>query len=374
MKKYNIIYLFLTVLLASSCAVEDSLEPSNSDTNRVDSQIDFSNPTIKKWYDQLNTGVLFDYDSISDFAYVAGNRTEAAVWERIEIPKVSTAFEDANGVIPANEMANYETYKSEITTFLDTTLFKYFKPDSPIVQYMPHKVLISDFIYSPANVFGEAGSVLIESEARKTNTTEADLRAIYNKHSLVFGVNLNELTTNADIEEYSKDAFYIFVSRMLGMHEELINDIPYAFFEGKHDYYGQNMEALYREENAIPEEKYVFVADRDWFYAKGFIDAKYFYNAPRGITTFIQTVDEDGNRLSIFNQIRHTDAIVLTYDFIADELVDVRSYLNEMIFREATEIEAFPQNIQDNMKILLDIFTNWGIDILAVNPDLAVLN
>lgn len=45
-----------------------------------------------------------------------------------------------------------------------------------------------------------------------------------------------------------------------------------------------------------------------------------------------------------------------------------------MIYRDADEFLEFPQNIQDNLKALLDLFTDLGIDILALNPDLEVLN
>ncbi|OMP30160.1 hypothetical protein [Mangrovimonas sp. DI 80] len=373
MKKHNILFLLLIAIIAISCENEDNLEPSYLDEDRVASQIDVSDPIINKWYTDLNMGVLYEYDSILDFAYVAGTSNQATTWARIEIPEIRTRFENEAGLIPADQISEYESYKASVTTFLDTALFKYFDASKTIANYMPYKVLISNYVYSPNSVSGEARDVLIESESRKSSSTEGDLRAVYNDHSIVFGVDLDEFTSESTINKYSKDAFYILVSRIISMHN-LIDLIPAEFFEGKSEYYAQNMEAIYREETEVPDDKLVFVVDREWFYSKGFIDAKYFYNSPTGLTTFIQTVDEDGNSLSIINYIRHRNAIVVSYDFVEDELTDVRSYLSEMIHRNATEIEAFPENIQNNMKLLLDTFTSLGIDIMSVNPDLEVLN
>ncbi|WP_053975846.1 hypothetical protein [Mangrovimonas xylaniphaga] len=373
MKKNSILYLLLVAFISVSCDKEDNVEPSYLDEDRVGSQIDLSDPTIKKWYTDLNMGVLYEYDSILDFAYVAGTSNQATAWERIEIPEIRTRFENEAGVIPSDQISEYEAYKSSVTTFLDTSLFKYFEASKTIVNYMPYKVLISNYVYSPNGVSGEARDVLVESESRKNNSTEGDLRAVYNDHSIVFGVDLDEFTSESTIDTYSKDAFYIFLSRIISMHN-LIDIIPAEFFDGKSEYYGQNMEAIYREETEVPDDKLVFVVDREWFYSKGFIDARYFYNSPTGLTTFIQTVDEDGNSLSVINYIRHQNAIVVTYDFVEDKLTDVRSYLSEMIHRNASEIEAFPENIQNNMKLLLDTFTSLGIDIISVNPDLEVLN
>ncbi|WP_143953976.1 hypothetical protein [Robertkochia solimangrovi] len=365
----NILFkvLGLMFVLLVSCEKEDFLEPSNADTDRVAGQIDLSIPEIKKWYNEFNMGVLYEYHDTLDFAYAASTDDASRIWETVEIPMMRTIFEDTLGnMIPGNETL-YEDYLLEAVKFYDTTLFKYFDPNGKIAEYMPYKVLISESIFSPSYVPGGAGTILTESEERYSSTSKNGLRVVYNPHSIV--MTFNKDNVEGDIEGYTKDNFYIFLNRIISMHE-LYNEIPATFFSGKATYYGQDMEIIYREEMDIEEEKNVYVFEKDWFYEKGFVDAQYFYGS--GLRNFYQFYDEDGNRLPSY--IKHEKALVPGYEFVSDKFMDVRSYLNEMMFRDADELLEFPENIQENMKILIDYFEGMGVSILEMNPDLEVLN
>lgn len=359
----------LLMVSLTACHNEDELEASNKDVDRVTSQIDVSIADVERFYADYNMGLLFEYDQNLDFAYVASSDSEALIWGDMEIPQVSTLFDNDNtGVVLPENKAVYQQYKTDIAALLDNSVFKFFKPNTTIAGLMPYKVLVSESIFSPRNVAGEASDVITESEGRFSSDANSQLRTVYNNNSMVFGVNLSDI---GDETEFSKDNFFIFFSRILRMHN-LYDAIPESFYANKDAYYGLEMEPVYREELDIADEKLVFVIDKDWFYAKGFITAKYFYDS--GLGTIYQQYDEDGNYLGISGQIRHYDAIAPSDEFVEDEGEDVRAYLNEMIYRTGDEILAFPQNIQDNMKLLLDLFTGWGVDMLAVNPDLEVLN
>lgn len=361
MKNNILFYLLLIAIGVSSCDREETITASSIDEDRVLSQIDFTNPDIQNWYNDYNMGVLFEYNNILDFAYVAGSRSEGEIWGRVEIPQIKTLF--------PNNPTDYTNYKAEVATYLNNNLFKYFKTNSKIATLMPYKVLVSESVFSPSNIPGEASNVITESDSRYSSSAQNGVRAVYNNHALVFGINLNEVSLAQD--KFKKDNFYIFLSRIMGMHQ-LYDLVPEAFYGNKAKYYGYEMEAIYRAEKGIADNKLVFVIDKNWFYGLGFIDAKYFFDSQIG--TIYQNYDENGNYLGVAGRITHLKAIAPDDEFVSSKEKDVRAYLNEMIHRNESEILAYPQIVKDNMKILRDLITGWGVDITAINPALDVLN
>ncbi|WP_370478534.1 hypothetical protein [Tamlana flava] len=372
MKNNVIKYLLLFVFAITACETDEYAAATNKDEDRVATQIDLSNPMVAQWYKDLNMGVLFEYDKNLDIAYVAGSDATASRWDDAEIPEISTLFEDSSTATLPDNIETYKQYKDSVVKLFDENIFKFFKANSFISGLMPYKIIVSHSIYFPGNLPGEAGSVVTESTSRYSDDNTGQLRTVYNDNAIVFSGDINDITsTEAKIVEFSKDNFYILFSRIMGMHN-LYDLIPESFHANKNEYYGNEMEAIFRDEMNIADEKLVFVIDKDWFFAKGFIDSKNFYES--GIGTIFQNYDEDGNYLGVAGRITHRDAIAPDDEFVADKETDIRSYLNEMIHGSSDEILAYPQNIQDNMKLLLDLFTEWGVDMLLVNPDLEVLN
>lgn len=364
MKNTITICLVLISLLAVSCVSEDTLTPSLKDEDRVGSQIDLSNPVISRLYEDFDMGLLYEYQDTLDFAYIASSDAAAEVWASVEIPMIKTLFVGDGEVLGSD--TEYKAYVEEVVTMLDTTVLTYFDPAKKIGSLMPKKVLLSSSIYSVGTISGDPALILVESDSRFSSSPRNNLRTIFNRHAIVFNVNKED--AQKDLEEYSLDNFYILLSRIMGMHN-LYDEIPEAFYNGKSSYYNQEMEAIYREENGIADEKTVYVVDKDWFYSKGFVDANYFFSRT-GLRTYYQYYDEDGNRLPSY--IKHERAILPSYSFVADRAVDVRSYINEMIHRDESELLAFPENIQENMRLLLETFDEWGVNLVGINPDLAV--
>lgn len=377
MKNSILIYLALIVCSIVACDVDEYVTASNLDEDRVLSQIDFSNPDIKTLYDEYNMGLLFEYQDTLDFAYSAGSAAQANVWGNIEIPQIKTRFE-VDGVLTTEAQAEYEQYKSEVTTFLIDYLFKYFKPNTPVADLMPYKVLISNSIFSENNISGEVLSVVRESEERLSSSLSGNFRTVYNDHSIVFSVDLDQLGTTSRKEEFTKDNFYILLSRIMGMHN-FYDMVPEEFFAGKEDYYGLVMDESFISETGKEDYARFDIIDKDWFYEKGFIDAKYFYNRPSGLGNYNQYYDQEtgvqfSTAVNGFRYISHSNALKPGYKFVDDKEYDVRAYVNELIFRDSDELLEFPQNIQDNLKIILGLLTEWGVDMVAINPDVEVLN
>lgn len=365
MKKIFLLYGLLLSTVFIACQEEEKLTASLVDKDRVATQIDLSKPIIKNLKDNYNLGLLYEYNSVLDFAYSAETVAATNKWGAIDIPQMKSNFLDANGNFPAENTAAYQARVDVALTFVNESLFKYFKPNSFIATKMPYKVLLSENIDAE-----QAASVnpIIESDSRIGYSGKGTLFSVYNNNSIVINVNSSMITASA--AKIRNDNFYVFLSRIMEMHN-LYDLVPKAFSEGKSLYYGQLMETSYRTELNKGPERTIYIIDKNWFYSKGFIDAKFFYNYPLGLGTVNVFKDELGVTLTPF--VAYPKGLKPTYTFVSGIKPDVRSYLNEMIHRNATEINAFPAITKNNMKILINLFQGWGVDILEFNPALKVL-
>lgn len=365
MKKICLLYGVLLSTVFVACQGEEELTPSLKDINRIDAQIDLSKPIVKKAKDNFNTAILFEYNSVFDFAYTSETVTAANKWGLVEIPEMKSNFLDTNGNLPADKVAAYQARVDEALTFIDQSLLKFFKPNSFIATKMPNKVLISENIYAEQAAGQEP---IIESDSRVNSSGKFDLYSVYNSNSIVINVNKDIIANSST--KLKNDNFYVFLCRIMEMHN-LYKLIPKAFSEGKSVYYGQLMETSYRTELNKGTDKTIYYIDKNWFFSKGFIDAKFFYNAPVGLGLVTVSKDENGNTIS--PSLKLEKGLRPTYVFVSGVQKDVRSYLNEMIHRNATELAAFPAVTKNNMRILINLFEAWGVDILAFNPALQVI-
>jgi len=360
MTKNWILYILLVGILYSCQKDEDILEPSYADVDRVASQVDLTNATVKDIYEKFNVGVLYEYDDTLDFAYTAQEADVSALWGSVEIPEIKSIYLDSLGNMSPDTVAYYEEYVNAAIAFVDTAIFQRFDPASTVITRFPKKVLIAESIYAESKTYLYP---LIESESRSSRYYYGALSMVYNSHSFVIAYNPDEV--ERDLDAYILDDFYVFFNRVMEMND-LFSLIPESFSEGKDAYYDQEMDSLYRTDMGIDDETTVYVVDKDWVYSKGFVDAQYFYNSPSGLGNVYD--------YSTSPSTKYTKAFKPSYDFVADLETDVRSYVNEMLHRDADELAAFPANIQENMRTLYNLFTSWGVDFKSLNPDLEVLN
>ncbi len=351
--------LLLFTVLFAACETEEELTPSYADSNRVEDFLSQAqNAYVNEVYNRFGCGLMYEYDNILDFAYTAENATAAGKWGAIEIPMMQKAFLNAEGEMTSDSLENYNAYVDKGLAFIDSALIQYFGTSGYIATHMPFKVLLSNGIFTTTSV---ANTVLTESDSRVGTTAENSLNCVYNDNSIVINVNQDGLLFNAD--KFRKDNFYIFLVRMLEMHD-LYDEIPGEFSDLSSPYYGLTIENVYADEYGIDlddEESDTIpdVIDKTWFYGKGFVDARYFYNRSQGIG--LTTINGEAK------------AIRRTYSFVADLETDFRSYLNEAIHRNADELVVYPATITDKMKLLIQTFDEWGVDIVAFNPDLEIL-
>jgi len=365
MKKTYFLYTIVCSILLISCQVEEELTPSLKDADRIATQINLTKPVVKNLKDNFNVGLLYEYNSTLDFAYTAETVVAAEKWGAVELPEMKSKFLDANGNLPAENVAPYQARVDEALTFVNESIFKYFKPNSFIASKMPTKVLLSESIYAEQGVNQDP---IIESESRVNSSGKFDLYSVYNNHSIV--INVNKDLVALSTAKIRNDNFYVFLCRIMEMHN-LYSLVPKAFFEGKSAYYAQVMETSYRTELNKGPERTIYIIDKNWFFSKGFIDAKFFYNPPVGLGTVTVSRDELGNTIS--PALRYDKGLRPTYFFVANPNKDVRSYLNEMIHRNATELNAFPTITKNNIRMLVNLLQGWGVDIVEFNPALKVV-
>ena len=371
--KTRIIFCLVASLLWIACDDEDTLSPSMADTDRVMSQIDMEHPVVKRIYDDFGVGLLYEYNDTLDFTYVAATYLEADKWGTVDIPQIKSRFADENGELPADSINKYKAYVDGRLTFIDTTLFKYFDPNGIIATKMPYKVLLSENVFSETGVTGLASRVLRESESRVNRDLHGSLHSVFNDHSHAFKVKEEDVAVGTS--KYIKDNFYAFLSRIIDMHK-LYELAPDEFYGNKDLYYGKTLAAVYREENGMEEEEELEITyfPKEWLFEKGFIDAEYFYDITDGLpNTWARDKngnymkDENGNYIYLEKALLVSD---VNLAFVEDRSEDLRSYLVELMYRNVDELEAFPENIQQNLMIVLNLITEWGVDLESINPEL----
>ncbi len=362
MKKILLIYIsVIASLMFVGCESEDTLIPSNKDEDRVANFVNSANNEyVTSIYNDYNCGLLYEFDPILDFAYIASDDVAAAKWEDVELKMIKESFVDENGEMTSENEVLYQAYIDQSLSYINDIIFKYIKNGSLMADYMPFKVLICEEVLVD-NENGLGDDIITESDSRIGKDASGTVNCMYNRHSLAYNVNQDGLLYNA--EKYRKDNFYIFLCRIMEMHD-LYQYISEDFSSLSSEYYGESVEEVYAEDFDIDleddsegAETVPVVVDKAWFYSKGFIDAKYFYNDGAGLTTI------DGEE----------KAIKKSYYFVESLNYDVRSYLNEMLHRNAEELLAFPDEIKNKMNLLLDFMDEWGVDLVAFNPGLEVI-
>uniref|UniRef100_UPI0032176128 hypothetical protein n=1 Tax=uncultured Draconibacterium sp. TaxID=1573823 RepID=UPI0032176128 len=348
MKYKNIIAGILIALSIYSCEEESSLTPSLVDEDRVASQVDLSKSLVKDMYENYGCGILYDFDFTLDFAYTASSRSEAAKWEKVDIEMLDAADVDF------------------ALDFLSENVFQYFKENisfngidyttAYILDYLPYKVLVCDEISTPSIGLMD---VLDLSDSRATETGDGVLHSLGNDHSFAFGVNRTVVENSAQrYSEYRNDNFFLFLTYTMDTHD-LYDELPQSFYEYSTAYLDRNIGEVYEEEGNVVDE--YGLVDKSWFFEKGFVDARYFYNDPNGLTN----ITVEGETIN--------KAIKSGYDFVPTKRMFAYSYVNELIHTDAEALVDYPEYIKEKFQILIETFMEWGIDIVSFNPDLATL-
>ncbi|MFV0291206.1 MAG: hypothetical protein ACK5IJ_10005 [Mangrovibacterium sp.] len=387
MRKY---ILGLAALVAFASCQEDALTPSFADENRAYTAADMSKPIVKKTYDDFNCGLLYEYDENLDFRYTAENTNTASKWNSIDFPMMNTlAFEDAQGNLKEYSFKfpdrtvtvnNYADYVNASLSFIDSTLFRYFDASKAVGSLFPSKILLSNDLVNNAPI---GFDFLQSSDSRSSDDTSLSyIRSVYNRNSIIFLGNLMDIAPTW--EKYKKDNLYVFIYRMLTKNK-WIDQMPEELFpESVTELYGDTIGHVYgyrlTTSNVEKEIGYDYIPAAGeeafnanvWYLEKGFIDSYYFNKVMAKFNT-------DGSITSITSDGFGTERKILIKHFFSSKTNDVLSFLNELIHRKAESNGVtigwndMPEAAKSRAKGFAQFYIDMGIDIIGINPDVAVL-
>ncbi len=342
-------FILLVFTVFSACKKEEDLTPSYADTDRVASLVDVSIPLVQHMYETYGKGILYEFDDTLDFYYIADTKSVLEKWVNVSITHL-----DADSALATVE-------------FLDSTLFAYLKEEpitfngttynlNTILKYIPYKILLSDGLNATSK--GLMSSIN-NSDARATADGKGVLHAIGNKQSFAFNLDLTTITVSeAKMAEFKQDNFFLFLTHIFEQ-QNFYDSLPQAFYEGCSTYYGEEVGEVYETEGYTADE--YGIVDKDWFLSKGFVDARYFYSLPDGLSD-VRVGFEVTERV-IYSDI----------EFIDNDQDFANSYLNQLIFSSEDEFSAYPEIVQEKMVIMVEWLLEYGVDIVSFNPAIAVL-
>ncbi len=354
MKKHYIIFLLSSLWFFTACEKEETLTPSYEDVDRVASQVDLSKPLVKYLYENYQKGLLYEYNDTLDFYYLADTKTVAEKWLNVTVPRVDSQYIDA------------------ALTFLDTMIFSYFKEEitvgdnfysgAEIMYLLPHKMLLAQELYTESS---SLFTPVTEADTRSTADIGA-LHGIGNSHSFVFNTDIPTITSSAaQTNSFGKDIMYLLISQVFEIND-LYSSLPDEFYSVSSNVYGQDIGDVYEEEGyEIPAN---YLVDKDWFYSKGYVDARYFFNKSNGGLSNYEYTQGDSTiyvEKAIFARS--------SYSFLSDDAVFVRSYLNECIHTTEDAFDKYPEIILTKFKLLTEYLLDLGVDIVEYNPALNIL-
>ncbi len=421
MKKI-LLYLFLLGLFATACQ-EDDLTPSMADTDRVAELLDTEKALIKKWYDNYNTAVLYEYNDTLDFKYQAGSQSGNSTWSGVSMPEIKSLFLNEDGQLPADSLAKYNEYVDKALVFLDTTLFAYIKTDSRIAKMMPPTLLISASLSSSKTI---SSPVHFKADYSVPSSEIYNFHALFNRHSMVFNVNQENLELDSD-QNYMKDNFFLMICKLLDQNN-LYDEFDTEIYRYSDPYFGVNIRDTYIEDYGEDREEWTDLTPNgriklDWFFSKGFVDAEGFYSGLltseyshmetqkningkwveladnesytnrdennqwiqqdgkyiKALTVDGELVyDEDGKYIVVENVSIYLPALTVNMEedgtddkvFMADRDEFIRCYINQVLYLGYEDLEAYPENIQISLRLTAQNLIEWGLDLEAFNPEL----
>ncbi len=346
--KYKILtFIWLATILFSACQDEEKLEPSYKDGDRVAELADLSKPLVKKLYEDYGKGLLYEFNDTLDFMYIAATKSELEKWLNVSLQRLEESDID------------------NALNYLDTTLFSYLKEEISFngitynsdyfLQSMPYKMLMCSEISSTSQGLM---SELTESDARSSDDGTGILHAIGNDHAFAFNIDLDVISTSAEkVNEYRNDVFYLLLVHTMDLGN-MYESIPSSFYDVSNEYFDEVIGDVYESEGYTIDD--YGLVDKEWFFEKGFVDARYAYSS-------------EGLKDLTINDSVYVKVVDADDSFLENEIEFANSYINEMIFTNSNTLSNYPEIIQEKFKTIIETFLSWGIDIVAFNPELEIL-
>lgn len=335
------------VVLGFVCCGEDDLTPSNLDVDRIDTLLDWSNPIVKKYYEDYNVAILTRFDENLDLRFDFLSQEQGSLisfWRHLDVGKMTRKTECDSAII-----------------VLDTAVFKYFKDEMEIEgqiyktdfcsKYFPNKILVTNKLESSENVFG----LIMQTVNRPSATGVGASYFQSNDNAVIVNLESEMLHTDEDkFNRVTKSILYCMIAYAFDKYN-LYDQVPEAFYSYSKPYYSQKIENL-----QILQGEEAHVIGRDEYVEK--------YDMV--CTTVAPTSNMNG---------------FLPAMTLPSAQADVRTYIDHLINPETIDgsrFESFDEQYGDNLYVwkwtsqvtvkmwyIARTLMKLGIDVLAINQD-----
>lgn len=226
----NIFAAILCAGLLAACHQEDAVTPSNLEHNRLEDIVDLSYPLVRECHDKYGSYILYQFDSLADFAYLF---EQAGSWRSAEVQKLDKA--DVQGALDYLQQEFMSYYPEEMKNSDGVLVETRFRE-----KYLPLKFLICKEI-----IGGTLGITSVPGGTRDYHDATANMNC--------FAVSRLDAVSLADMppqraRQFRNNIHYMFLAGYLSnaKHVELANA---AFYDVSRMFYGTAVPVNSRDED-----------------------------------------------------------------------------------------------------------------------------
>ncbi|WP_099291731.1 MULTISPECIES: hypothetical protein [unclassified Butyricimonas] len=340
MNRISIILAISALLFCCvACEDEDGLSPSGLDVDRVQDLLDWSNPVVKRYYDDYGVALMTDFDENLDIKFNFYESWANRFWRNMEIGKMERKSECDSAI-----------------AVLDTAVFRYFKDELEFQgevyrsdfkkKYFPNKILITNKLIVGTDVSG----LIMQTVNRPSKTGAGSTFCQSNDNAIVVNLESGMLNISPEkFEQVTKAILYVMIIYAFEKYD-LYSMIPDAFYEFSKPYYGKR---VYQVQEELGEEQHA-ISRMEW------------------VENYHMVVTSVGPTDNMFG-------FLATYP-IPDAKRDVRICIDHLINPETidgarveTENAPFVYQLDSRCSIkmwyIAQTLIKLGIDVMAISPD-----
>ncbi len=347
MKRIVKILMICSIALGFICCGEDDLTPSNLDVDRIDTLLDWSNPIVKKYYEDYNVAILTRFDENLDLRFDFLSQEQGALisfWRHLDVGRMTRKTECDSAI-----------------TVLDTAVFKYFKDEMEIEgqtyktdfrsKYFPNKILVTNKLDSDENVFG----LIMQTVNRPSATGVGASYFQSNDNAVIVNLESEMLHTDEDkFNRVTKSILYCMIVYAFDKHN-LYDQIPEVFYSYSKPYYSQKIENI-----QILQGEEAHVIGRDEYVEK--------YNMV--CTTVAPTSNMNGFLPAMTLPSSHEDVRTYIDHLINPETIDGNRYESfDEEYGDKVFVWKWTTQVTVKMWYIARTLMKLGIDVLAINQD-----
>ncbi len=335
----TVLSIYALMQLCLGCEEEDKLSASNLDVNRVDTLLDWSNPVVKRYYEDYGVALMTDFDDNLDLKFNMNESWENNFWTKMEVGRMERKSE-CDSAIAVLDTAILCYFKDELE-YQGTVYHSDFKK-----KYFPNKILITNLLETSTNI----SSLIMQTVNRPSATGIGSSFCQSNNNAIVINLESNMLNTSPEkFNQVTKAILYVMIIYAFEKYD-LYSLVPDAFYEFSKPYYGKKIRDIQAEngedERAINRDEWV-----------------------RNYNMIVTSVQPSDNMFGFLSMVT-----------IPDSRKDIRMCIDHLINPETingsrveTDSDKFVYQLNEKCSIkmwyIAQTLIKLGIDVLAISPD-----